>query len=96
MTAIRRFLYPLWLAVVRRERRGERVALVGVGIAISGAVLARLDQANALAIANLLARLARESGTAVVCATHDPLVIDQADKSFSSASRVGPRSQPPK
>jgi ABC-type lipoprotein export system ATPase subunit len=25
-------------------------------------------------------RLARESGAAVVCATHDPLVIEQADE----------------
>jgi len=27
----------------------------------------------------LLARLARETGAAVVCATHDPLVIEQSD-----------------
>jgi ABC-type lipoprotein export system ATPase subunit len=39
----------------------------------------RLDQANAVAVAALLARLARENDTAVVCATHDPVVIDQAD-----------------
>jgi ABC-type lipoprotein export system ATPase subunit len=39
----------------------------------------RLDQANAVAVAALLARLARDSDTAVVCATHDPVVIDQAD-----------------
>jgi len=40
---------------------------------------ARLDQANALAIGRLLALLARDSGTAVVCATHDRCVIEQAD-----------------
>jgi len=40
---------------------------------------ARLDEANALAVAVLLSRLAREGGTAVVCATHDPAVVDQAD-----------------
>jgi len=39
----------------------------------------RLDGANAIAVAVLLARLARETGAAVVCATHDPLVIEQAD-----------------
>ncbi|MDX6410718.1 MAG: putative transport system ATP-binding protein, partial [Gaiellaceae bacterium] len=39
----------------------------------------RLDQANAVAVAALLARLAQEHDTAVVCATHDPVVIDQAD-----------------
>jgi ABC-type lipoprotein export system ATPase subunit len=40
---------------------------------------ARLDQANALAVGALFARLAEESGTTIVCATHDPVVIEQAD-----------------
>jgi len=40
---------------------------------------ARLDQANALAVALLFARLARERGATIVCATHDPVVIEQAD-----------------
>jgi ABC-type lipoprotein export system ATPase subunit len=40
---------------------------------------ARLDHANALAIGALLSRVAREQGVAVVCATHDPTVIEQAD-----------------
>ncbi len=40
---------------------------------------ARLDQANARAVGELLARLARESGTAVVCATHDGALIERAD-----------------
>ncbi len=39
----------------------------------------KLDQANALAAAGLLARLARETGATIVCATHDPVVIDHAD-----------------
>ena len=39
----------------------------------------RLDGANAIAVAHLLARLARDTGAAVLCATHDPLVIEQAD-----------------
>jgi ABC-type lipoprotein export system ATPase subunit len=39
----------------------------------------RLDQANALAVGALFVRLAREHGTAIVCATHDPLLIEQAD-----------------
>ncbi|HEY6055194.1 MAG TPA: ATP-binding cassette domain-containing protein, partial [Gaiellaceae bacterium] len=39
----------------------------------------RLDQANALAVAVLLARLAREWGATIVCATHDPIVVEQAD-----------------
>ncbi len=40
---------------------------------------ARLDQANALAIVNLLAELAQETGAAIVCATHDPIVTEHAD-----------------
>jgi ABC-type lipoprotein export system ATPase subunit len=41
---------------------------------------ARLDEANARTVAALLHRLARETGAAVVCATHDPLVVEQADE----------------
>ena len=43
----------------------------------------RLDQANAIAVGALFVRLAREFGTAVVCATHDPLLIEQADETLS-------------
>jgi ABC-type lipoprotein export system ATPase subunit len=41
---------------------------------------ARLDQANALGVATLLERLASELGIAIICATHDRLVIEQADE----------------
>jgi len=40
---------------------------------------ARLDQANARSIGELLARLAHTTCAVVICATHDPLVTDQAD-----------------
>jgi len=40
---------------------------------------ARLDQSNARAVGELLAKLAHERGTAVVCATHDSVVIEHAD-----------------
>jgi ABC-type lipoprotein export system ATPase subunit len=40
---------------------------------------ARLDEANALAVGALFCRYARETGAAVVCATHDPLVVAEAD-----------------
>ena len=40
---------------------------------------ARLDAANALSVARLLLALARETGAAVVCATHDPLLVEHAD-----------------
>jgi ABC-type lipoprotein export system ATPase subunit len=42
----------------------------------------RLDQANAIAVGMLFVRLAREFGAAVVCATHDPLLIEQADETL--------------
>jgi ABC-type lipoprotein export system ATPase subunit len=49
---------------------------------------ARLDQANALAVTNLLAALAGETGAAVVCATHDPIVSEQADTELRLAGAV--------
>jgi ABC-type lipoprotein export system ATPase subunit len=48
---------------------------------------ARLDQGNALALASLFRRLAG-SGVTVICATHDPLVIEQADNEFALARRA--------
>jgi ABC-type lipoprotein export system ATPase subunit len=71
---------------VARLSAGEQVRVAiaralaaGPALLIADEPTARLDQANALAVAALLARLARETGTAVLCATHDPLVIEQAD-----------------
>jgi putative ABC transport system ATP-binding protein len=40
---------------------------------------ARLDEENAGAIAELLLRAARAHGMAVVCATHDPALIERGD-----------------
>jgi ABC-type lipoprotein export system ATPase subunit len=88
-------------AVGLAERATQRVARLSQGerarVAIARAVAARprllladeptsrLDGANAIAVAHLLARLARETGAAVLCATHDPLVIEQAHEQL----RVG-------
>ena len=47
---------------------------------------ARLDQSNARAAGELLRRLAHERGTAVVCATHDAVVIEQSDDVLELAS----------
>jgi ABC-type lipoprotein export system ATPase subunit len=52
---------------------------------------ARLDQSNARAIAELLAKLAHEHGTAVVCATHDAVVIEQADTTLELAGAAAAR-----
>jgi ABC-type lipoprotein export system ATPase subunit len=83
------------VAVGLEERATQRVSRLSTGergrVAIARALASRpqllladeptsrLDQANALAVGALFARLARELGTAVVCATHDPLLIEQAD-----------------
>jgi ABC-type lipoprotein export system ATPase subunit len=42
-------------------------------------------------VAALLAQVAREHGTAVVCATHDPVVIDQADARLELDARLTAR-----
>jgi ABC-type lipoprotein export system ATPase subunit len=75
---------------VGRLSAGERQRVaVARGLAAGAKLLladeptARLDEANALAVGVLFARLARERGVAVVVATHDPLVIEQADDSLA-------------
>ena len=43
---------------------------------------ARLDEANARAVGALFAELARSTGAAVVCGTHDPVLIEHAQVEF--------------
>jgi ABC-type lipoprotein export system ATPase subunit len=81
---------------VSRLSQGERARVaIARAVASRPALLladeptSRLDGANAIAVAVLLARLARDTEAAVVCATHDPLVIEQAD-SRTVVSRVTP------
>jgi len=75
---------------VARLSQGERarVAVARAAAARPALLLAdeptsRLDGANAIAVALLLARLARDTGAAVLCCTHDPLVVEQADSATS-------------
>jgi putative ABC transport system ATP-binding protein len=75
---------------VERLSQGERARVaIARAIASRPAVLladeptSRLDGANAISVAVLLARLAQSTGAAVVCATHDPLVIEQAESQIS-------------
>jgi ABC-type lipoprotein export system ATPase subunit len=86
-------------SVALGERATQRVARLSQGerarVAIARAIVAkprllladeptsRLDGANAISVAILLARLARETGAAIVCTTHDPLVIEQAESQIS-------------
>jgi putative ABC transport system ATP-binding protein len=72
---------------VSRLSQGER-ARVAIARALAARPLlliadeptSRLDGPNAIAVAILLGRLARDTGAAVVCSTHDTLVIEQADE----------------
>jgi ABC-type lipoprotein export system ATPase subunit len=71
---------------LERLSHGERARVaIARALASRPAVLlvdeptSRLDQANAVAVAALLADVARAHDTAVICATHDHLVIEQAD-----------------
>jgi ABC-type lipoprotein export system ATPase subunit len=71
---------------VARLSQGERARVaIARAVATRPALLladeptSRLDGANAISVGILLARLARDTGAAVVCATHDQLVIEQAD-----------------
>ena len=63
----------------------ERVALARVFAARTPVVIAdeptsRLDASTTVEIGTLLAELAHGTGTTVVCATHDPLLIGLADR----------------
>jgi len=49
---------------------------------------ARLDEENARAVGALFVELARETGTAIVCATHDPALIEHASVELPLASLV--------
>src|SRR4029077_3606930 len=72
------------LSTGEQERGHSRRALASEpDLLIADEPTARLDYANALAIGELLSRIARERGIAVVCATHDPAVIEQADAELS-------------
>ncbi|MGI8420653.1 MAG: ABC transporter ATP-binding protein [Gaiellaceae bacterium] len=88
-------------AVGLTERREQRVGRLSTGerlrVAIARAIAgrpallladeptSRLDRANALAVGLLLGRLCREQGTTVLCSTHDPVVVEQADAEISLA-----------
>jgi ABC-type lipoprotein export system ATPase subunit len=65
-----------------------RALAAGPSLLLADEPTARLDEANALTVGALFARLARETGAAVVCATHDPLVVEQADDEVSLRASV--------
>jgi ABC-type lipoprotein export system ATPase subunit len=87
------------VAVGLEDRAEQRVSRLSTGergrVAIARALAprpellladeptSRLDQANAIAVGTLFVRLACDYGAAVVCATHDPLLIEQVDETLS-------------
>ncbi len=90
------------------QRLGHRVARLSAGerqrVAIARALAcepdlllideptSRLDQANAAIVGRMLADAAQLHGATIVCATHDPLVIEQADRVLpleADVSRAG-------
>ena len=87
-------------AVGLGELAGQRVARLSMGerqrVALARALAARpamlladeptarLDEANARAVGALFAELARTTGTAIVCATHDPVLIEHAQAEVSA------------
>jgi ABC-type lipoprotein export system ATPase subunit len=93
-------------AVGLGERVDQRVGRLSTGergrVAIARALAARpallladeptsrLDQANAVAVGALLAELAAGQQTTILVATHDPVVIDQADEELALAPAPAP------
>ena len=75
------------LSAGQRERAAlARAIAVRPRVIVADEPTARLDGANALALGTLLAEVARNTGATVICATHDPLLIDQADEELSLGS----------
>lgn len=86
-------------AVGLTQRADQRVSRLSTGeharVAVARAIASspdvllvdeptsRLDQANAASVTALLERLADEWQTAIVCATHDPIVIERAHAEVS-------------
>jgi ABC-type lipoprotein export system ATPase subunit len=69
----------------------ERVALARAiaarpGVLIADEPTSRLDSMTTLAIGELLCELARTHGTTVICATHDPLLIELASVVYPLAA----------
>jgi ABC-type lipoprotein export system ATPase subunit len=60
-----------------------RAVAAGARLLLADEPTARLDEANALGVGSLFAQLAREFGAAVVVATHDPLLVEQADATLT-------------
>ncbi len=72
------------LSAGEAQRLALARALAGArGLLIVDEPTSRQDETNARAVAALLAAAAHQDGQTVICATHDPTVIGQADHVFA-------------
>jgi ABC-type lipoprotein export system ATPase subunit len=77
------------LSAGERQRLAVARALsAGTELLLMDEPTARLDEENAHAVARLLRQAARVHGLAVVCATHDPVLIEAADTILPLARRL--------
>jgi len=82
------------LSAGQRERVAVARALAArPTVVLADEPTARVDVAGTLALGRLLADLAREHGTTVVCATHDPVLIGlaEAELRLAETAPVGSR-----
>ena len=70
-----------------------RAVAAGASLLLADEPTARLDEANAASVGALFSRLARELGAAVVVATHDPVLVEQAGSALSLGGQVARRAQ---
>lgn len=75
------------LSLGERQRVAvARVLAARPALLLADEPTARLDEENARAVGALFVELARETGTAILCATHDPALIEHATVEVSLAA----------
>jgi ABC-type lipoprotein export system ATPase subunit len=79
------------LSAGERERVALARAIAGrPAVLVADEPTARLDSVNTLAVGGLLADLAREHGTTVICASHDPILVTLAGQELALRRHATP------